>query len=255
MFFPLPRALPLSVPRRVMLELMHCAAGVPTVIAERRMRLAAVVDARRRCPRRPSWCALFLKAFGRVAARRPELRRAYFAYPWPHLYQHLESVASFTVERPWGAEEGVFFAQVRAPEKWSLANLDAYVRYCKEAPVADVAEFSRAATLARFPLPLHRPLWWLAWNLSGRLRAHFFGTFALTSTGADGAGLLQIRTPMAASLHFGLLDDAGRLDVRLSFDHRVMGGCPAARALSELETVMTTEILQELRSLPALRAA
>ena len=38
---------------------------------------------------RPSWCAIFTKAYAVVAARYPELRRAYLKFPFPRLYEHL----------------------------------------------------------------------------------------------------------------------------------------------------------------------
>lgn len=238
-----------------MVDLMHACKGVPSVIAERQMRLAAVVDARLRCVPRPSWCALFVKAFGLVAERRPELRQAYFDYPWPHLYEHPESVASFTVERRFGNEDAVFFGCRRAPERYPITDLDAYLRHCKEAPLEEVSSFQRTLRLGRLPLPLRRPAWWLGLNLSGSTRARFFGTFAVTTTASSGAGMVQIRTPLTSSLHYGLLDDAGRLDVRLTFDHRVLDGAAAARALTELEGVLTGEIVRELRGLAAVRAA
>ena len=34
-------------------------------------------------------------------------------------------------------------------------------------------------------------------------------------------------------LHYGLFDAGGNLDVRLTFDHRVLDGAPMARALAD----------------------
>ena len=68
------RNLPLSAPRRLICDLMHFAKKVPTVPVERRMKLGAVVMARRQAEPRPSWCAIFTKALAFTAASRPELR-------------------------------------------------------------------------------------------------------------------------------------------------------------------------------------
>ena len=52
----------LSLPRRMVTDLLHFGAGVPTVPVERRMRLGPVVAARAACPDRPPWTAVFAKA-------------------------------------------------------------------------------------------------------------------------------------------------------------------------------------------------
>jgi hypothetical protein len=67
----------LSPQRRFVCDLLHFARAVPSVPTQRRMQLADVVEARRRRAERVSRCAIFIKAFGIVAAARPELRRAY----------------------------------------------------------------------------------------------------------------------------------------------------------------------------------
>ena len=56
------RALPLSVPRRLICDLMHFASGVPTVPVQRRMALAPVIAARQVCPYRPPWTGIFVPA-------------------------------------------------------------------------------------------------------------------------------------------------------------------------------------------------
>jgi hypothetical protein len=48
-----------------------------------------------------------------------------------------------------------------------------------------------------------------------------------------------------SQLHYGMIDPAGGLDMRLSFDHRVLDGVTAAKALADLEGVLLDEILQE----------
>ena len=65
---PVGRNVPLSLPRRFICDLVHFAHKVPTVPVERRMELAAVVAARQAARPRPSWCALFTKAYAFVAA-------------------------------------------------------------------------------------------------------------------------------------------------------------------------------------------
>src|SRR5438105_4804016 len=98
------RRLPLSPPRRLTGDLLHFAARVPAVLMQRRMRLGELVAARAELAPAASWSAIFLKAYGAVAAVRPELRRCYQPWPLPHLYEHPVNVASLAVERQVGGE-------------------------------------------------------------------------------------------------------------------------------------------------------
>ncbi|HEY1188889.1 MAG TPA: hypothetical protein VGE74_14640, partial [Gemmata sp.] len=65
----------LSIPRRFVCDLLHASRRVPLITFERRMDLRDVAAARKRLCQPPAWVLLFAKAFGIVAAQRPELRR------------------------------------------------------------------------------------------------------------------------------------------------------------------------------------
>src|SRR6266567_3891771 len=106
---PVGRKLPLSLPRRFICDLLHFARKVPSVPVQRRMRLAEVVAARRAADPRPSWCAIFTKAYAFVTAANPLLRRVYIGFPTPHLYEYASNVATLAVERPYEGEDAVFF--------------------------------------------------------------------------------------------------------------------------------------------------
>src|SRR5436190_1797256 len=97
------RSIPLSLPRRFVCDLLHFASKVPTVPVQRRMNIAALVDARNRSFPRPSWCVLFTKAYAMVAAERPELRRAYLTIPWPHLFEPRRGITAPTLATDDGA--------------------------------------------------------------------------------------------------------------------------------------------------------
>src|SRR5947199_10258563 len=113
---PVGQKLPLSPARRVIGDLLYFAQQVPSVPVQRRMNIAPLMAARELANPRPSWCALFTKAYALVAAARPELRRAYIKFPWPHLYEHPVSIASIAMERSLGDEDAVLFVQLREPE-------------------------------------------------------------------------------------------------------------------------------------------
>ena len=109
--------LPLSVPRRIMGDLMSFAKAIPSVPVQRPMNVAPVMSARARLGRNaPGWCAIFTKAFGLMAREFPELRRAYIPFPRAHLYEHPCSIASIAIEREYQGEPGVFWAHLAAPK-------------------------------------------------------------------------------------------------------------------------------------------
>jgi hypothetical protein len=193
-----------------------------------------------------------------VAARRPELRRTYLPLPWPHLWEAEESLASVAVEREYCGEPGVFFGQLRAPDKQPLSALTEKLNEWKTRPLTEISPFRRLLRVSRLPLPARRLLWWYATSWSGRVKARNFGTFGVSLTGPAGAAALNLIGPLTTSLNTGPIRPDGTADVRLHFDHRVLDGMPAARALAELEEVLRTDIAAELRATaeqPAVRAA
>jgi hypothetical protein len=240
------RNLPLSPLRKLVGDHQHFCGKVPFATVERPLRLAALRAARQACVPRPSWCAIFLKAMSMVGARHPQFRRAFLPFPWPHLYEHPDNIANFNIERRYQDEDVVFLVQVRRPERRSLTELDAIVHACKDEPVESNKFFRRAIRLSKVPWPFRRLAWWGSLNLSGKLRAHNFGTFSVTSTSSEGAGILALRTLVTSTLHYGLFDDGGNLPARITFDHRVLDGAFVARGLVELEEVLQTTILEEL---------
>lgn len=244
---PTGRSLRLSLPRRFICDLIHFAHNVPTVPVERHMKLAIVVAARQSARPRPSWCAIFTKAYAMTAARHPALRRAYLCLPTPHLYEHPISVASVAIERRYGEEDAVFFAPFRRPDDRSLADLDTELRQRKDAPLESVGAFRRALKLSALPRPIRRFVWWIGLNAWGRKRAHYMGTFGVSVYAGLGAASLHPLSPLTTTLNYGVIDDQGNVDVRVIYDHRVMDGSTVARALADLEEILCSEIVAELR--------
>src|SRR5262249_28193244 len=158
---------------------------------QRRMRLGEVVAARAAAAARPSWCAVFTKAFAMVTDAWPELRRAYMGFPRPHLYQHPITVMSIAVERRFGDEDAVFFYQLRQPERLALAEIDARVRQAKEGPLEAFGAYRRVLLISRLPKLIRRLVWWIGLNTSGRKRAHFMGTAGVSAYAGLGAASLH----------------------------------------------------------------
>jgi hypothetical protein len=219
------------------------------------MRLRSLTMARDTAAPRPGWHAIFTKAFALAARTWPRLRQAYLTFPRPHLYEHPQSVAAVALERSYFDEEAIFFAPITQPESLGLPELDHVLRRFKEEPLERVSDYRRQLRLTRLPGPLRRAWWWLTCNALGRRRAQRLGTFAVSAISALGAEFVAPLTPLTTTLTYGVIAPDGTVDVRLSYDARVVDGPTAARFLGELERVLTQEIVAELRYLQRLAAA
>jgi hypothetical protein len=252
---PTGRRLPLSLPRRLICDVMTFSKSVPTVPVERRMDLSALVAARQQAAPRPGWCALFTKAYAIVSARYPALRRAYLPLPWPHLYEHSKNVASVAVERDFDDEPGVMFLTIREPEKRGIQDLEAILKRAKEAPITSIGRYRSLLRTTRLPRPLRWLVWWSTLNLFPKQRTRHFGTFGVSVVAGLGACATHLRSPLTTALDYGVLGEDGKLDVRLTIDHRVLDAGTAARALVDLERVLCNEIVNELGYLRRLDVA
>jgi hypothetical protein len=189
---------------------------------------------------------LFSKAFAMLGRDYPCLRQSYLKFPWGHLYEHPHNVVALNVERRLATEDVVLFCMIRSPENRPLQEMEAIVRRHKEAPVKTLRSYNRAVAVSRIPWPLRRIFWWAALNMSGRRRCHNYGTFSISSVASLGAGLQNLIPILTSSLHYGLFDEQGRLEMRLSWDHRVMDGATVARVLTDFEAVLNREMVREL---------
>lgn len=246
---------PLSLPRRLVGDLVHFAHQVPTVPVQRWMNLLPLLQERRQCPRHVSWCTLFTKGYACVAQRLPLLRRAYLAFPVPRLYEHPANVAAVAVGRQYQDEEAVFFVHLNRPEAHSLFELEDRLRHYKEAPLESLSLIRRALWLSRWPRPLRRAVWWFGLNVSGPNRARRLGTFGVSVYSGLGAESLHPLSPLTTALNYGTIQSDGSVPVRLVYDHRVLDGATVARALVMLEQVLNGEIADELSGKPAAQAA
>jgi hypothetical protein len=235
----------LSVPRRLIIDLMHASMGVPFVALRRRMCVRALADARAGCARRPGWAAIFAKAFCVVARDEPVLRTMYLKWPWPHFYELPVSVGMVAISRNEAGEQCVLPQRVCGADRMSLAEVDAVIRHAMEAPVQKVPMFRKLLRVTRMPLPLRRLLWAGCFAI-GRQRANFCGSFGLTSVAAIGPGNLDALSPGPYLLSYGALEPDQTIDVVIRWDHRVTDAALIARALSRLEQVLNGEIAGEL---------
>jgi hypothetical protein len=238
-----------SPPRGLVGDFLHFGQQQANVTIARQMKLSRVVAARASATPRPSWSAIFTKAYAVVAARCPALRRAYMPLPWPRFYEYPLNVASVVVQRPWHGEESLFLGCVRSPETRGLIELHQQLRRLKEASLSSIKRFRLTRRLSRWPWFIRRFVMGLAYNLIARRRARHFGTFGVTSVAALGAEAIHPISLWTSYLHHGVIAPDGAVWMRLTFDHRVLDGLAGAQALADMEVVLHGEILDELCSL------
>ncbi len=233
-----------------MCDLVALSRTIPIAALEHRLKLSPVIAARESLTHaRPSWVAIFLKAFALVASRRGRLRQGYFGFPWPRIYEHPVSVAAITVEREWKGEHTIFFDMLTRPETMGLMEVHQHLRQLKTEPVESIHTFCRLIRGNLLPLPLRRLLWRWLYSFSGPRRAHYIGTFAINGGTRFPIRPVTTTGALGLTLYFGLFQDDGSIDVCLTFDHRVMDGGEVIRSLDELELVLNTEIAAELKAI------
>ncbi len=240
---------PLSLGRRVTCDFLRAGMRIPLVSIQKTMNLEALLAARQAVRSRPIWCAVFTKAFGRVVASRPDLRRAFLTFPYERIYHDPTTTADLVVEARRGDENVLIAVPQRQPESTPLREIDRTLALARDDPFGRVRRFRRALTLARLPALVRRLVWWAMLNLSGQTRAHFLGTFGVTTVGNWGVESLRPIAPWTLLLHYGVIDALGRIVMRLTYDHRVLDGAGPATALVEMEQVLQTEMIAELNAL------
>jgi hypothetical protein len=244
-----PRRLRIPRSRRLVIDVLHYRAKVPTCAHDRLCDFRGVAEARERCPVRISWSILFIKAFGLVAARLPVLRQTYQRWPWPHVYQHPSSVAMVATHRDFEGDPWLFWSRFSSPEAKPLTRLQASLdRYLTD-PVETT--FPWQYQLSGFPTLVRRLLWSWTLNIGGPNRVRRSGTFFLTTLAGQGAEIQHPPAFLTANATYGPIDANGKSRVTLAYDHRLMDGRLIADALVGIEEALNGPIVAELDTIAA----
>ena len=237
----------ITLPRRLVADLMHASMRVPFVSLARPLNVRSLLEARAQGTQRPGWAAIFVKAFALVAKEEPILRTLYVKWPAPAFYELPRSVAMVAIARFEDGQDCVLPQKVPAPDELPLSEVDALIRHAKEAPINEVPAFRKMLRTTRLPLPLRRLFWAIGLNF-GRQRANYFGSFGVTSVAAYGAGQLHALSPGPFILSYGMEKPDRTIDVVLRWDHRITDAALIAKMLNRLEQVLNSEISAELRA-------
>ena len=243
---PRGKTISLSVGRRLVGDLLHYARQVPSLPLSRDCRIDSLIRARVATSPAPSWTALFMKAYGIVAARIPELRRAYIPYPRARLYEHPRSDCAILIERSLDGEPTVLAAKIIEPETMPLSKIDEHLRQFRENDLVSISPFRQLLRLGRLPKLLRRFVFWTTLQFSGYRRARRFGTFMMSSLGNLGIEQMHPLTPLTTYFTFGPIRPEGLVNLKIIYDHRVMDGRTVARALVDLESILNHELVLEL---------
>ncbi len=242
--------IPLSRIRVTVNDLLDLSRDFPSIPVQRTINVSAVLQARSELADRPSWTALFTKAYAIVSDEFPQLRRAFIKLPSPHLRQYPTSVACIAFEREFEGDVGVLTARIKNPARMPLRNLTRRLQRFTTDPVERVHDFRRLLTLAKYPRWVRRIVLSLALN-SPRHKRNHFGTFSVSVYSGLGAESLHPIAPVTSVLNYGVIGTGGMVFVRVIYDHRVLDGATIARALARLEAVLAEQIVPELHSLKA----
>jgi hypothetical protein len=237
----------ISLPRRLVADLMHASIRVPFVSLRRTFNIRQLLEARALAAQPPGWAAIFTKAFCLVAKDQPVLRTLYAKWPWPHFYELPRSVGMVAIARVEDGEDCVLPQKVPVADELPLTEVDALIRHAKQAPVDQVPAFRKILRATRLPLPLRRLFWLVGLNF-GRQRANYFGSFGVTAVAAYGGGELHALSPGPYIVSYGTVKPDQTIDVVIRWDHRVTDAALIAKAMTRLEQVLNTEISAELRS-------
>src|SRR5205085_9179958 len=144
----------ISIPRRLIADLMHASISVPFVSLTRPLNVRQLIEARALAAEPPGWAAIFVKAFALVAKDQPILRTLYAKWPWPSFYELPRSVAMVAIARVEDGEDCVLPQRVAGPDSLPLAEVHALIQHAKQAPIDAVPMFRKIMLATRLPWPL-----------------------------------------------------------------------------------------------------
>ena len=114
----------ISLPRRLVADLMHASLRIPFVSLSRPLNVRQLVEARALTAQPPGWAAIFVKAFSLVAKDEAVLRTLYAKWPSPSFYELPRSVAMVAIARVEDGQHCVLPQKVPAADALPLSEID-----------------------------------------------------------------------------------------------------------------------------------
>ena len=131
----------ISMPRRLVADLMHASIGVPFVSLSRPLNIRPLLEARALAADPPGWAAIFVKAFALVAKDEPVLRMLY-ANGRGQVSMNCRAASRWSPSRV-SRTARIACCRKRSPRRTrqSLTEIDAQIRQAKDAPIDEVPAF------------------------------------------------------------------------------------------------------------------
>jgi len=107
------RRLSFSNGRRLVDDVIRVSNQMPMAAFSSEWDVAQIAKLRRMAKPKISWNVLMMKAHAIVCLENPMLRRNYVRFPFPHLYEHHQTVCMMTIGRQHQGEERLFLGTVR----------------------------------------------------------------------------------------------------------------------------------------------
>jgi hypothetical protein len=248
------RNIKLTAGRKVVIEILHHARQIPSLPLAATLDVSALIRARKSLPVSVSWTAIFMRAYGLLSQQRPELRRSYMRWPTAHFYEHPWSQAIALVEREWENELVILGGRFKSPETMTLAAIDERLSGMRNKPVWEVSCFRQLLRLGYLPGFIRRFAFWHSLYLLGSKRCKRFGTFTISSLGNMGVEQMHPLSPLTTYFTYGPISESGEVTAKIVYDHRVMDGRDGARCLNDLQQILDTQLLKDLRAMERVAA-
>jgi len=232
--------------RRLVDDIIRVSTKMPLAAFSSEWDVEIVGKLRRMAKPKISWNVLMMKAHAIVCRENAMLRQSYVRFPYPHLYEHHQSVCMLTIGREHQGEDRLFFARFAEPDNQTLVKLQERYDKFRKAPIEEIKQFRHQITFAKLPSPVRRFAWWSLFNLWPQKRASHMGTFGMSISGHRGAKAVQHLGCNTTILGVDPNPRKGVANMLLTFDHQIIDGAPATDVFAQGQRALTTIIAKEL---------
>ncbi len=241
--------IPMTGQRSIVCDLTDIARRAPLVPIQRKIDVSDLRDWRSRVRPRISWQVIMMRAYALTSMQNPVLRQSYVPFPWPHFYQHHESVCLLMVQRQVEGVDRLMFARFARPEYYSLLQLQEIFNELRRRPIDQIRQLQHQVWFARLPWLIRKVAWRLMTDWLPARRATHMGTFGMSLSTLRGTHGTFHLGPCSTILGYDQLCRDGTARITLTFDHRILDGKPAMDALDSFRKHLQTTIRNELRDL------
>jgi hypothetical protein len=235
----------LSLARKAIIDFMYFSKtmSVNAVSAESYFQLDSLYQAKKTSSKNLSWYSIYIKAFGILSLKYPELRQSFFPIFLPHIFQYHLPSAMLAMERRMSGQTMVVYLKIDNPAVLELVEIEKRIKEAQRRPPDKIKSIRRFLKMMQLPFILRRMAWFLGLNFHG-FKWRYFGTFGVTGIGR-GVRSLNVKTPLPVTFIFDMSNEEKPL-FRLYWDHRIFDGVIVSKMMQDLERILNGQIVAEL---------